>query len=157
MNVPWECLILETLNLGFKTVQLCCYLLNNLNAHSLLSFRKCIITQFWIPVVPVMLLVPPLGIKGKVVPVLFFFNWAPRQEGVLGEWTYSCTHSVTSVVDGSEWSASRYGRFTPKERTPNTHWIGGWMGPRTDQDAVVKRVIPSLAGNRTLEPWLSSP
>jgi hypothetical protein len=33
--------------------------------------------------------------KGKVVPVLFFpfFNWAPRREGVLGEWTYSSTHS----------------------------------------------------------------
>jgi hypothetical protein len=29
--------------------------------------------------------------KGKAVPV---FNWAPRHEGVLGEWRYSSTHSL---------------------------------------------------------------
>jgi hypothetical protein len=33
-----------------------------------------------------------------------------------------------------------------------THWIGGWMGPRAVLAAVVKRKIPSPAGNRTLEP-----
>jgi hypothetical protein len=47
---------------------------------------------------------------------------------------YSSTH-------GGEWSASRPGRFTPRERTPGTHWIG-WVGPRAVLDA----------GNRTLEP-----
>jgi hypothetical protein len=31
--------------------------------------------------------------KSKVVTVLFIFNWAPRHEGVLGEWMYSTTHS----------------------------------------------------------------
>jgi hypothetical protein len=31
--------------------------------------------------------------KGKVV-------WAPRHEGVLGEWRYSSTHSLTSALDG---------------------------------------------------------
>jgi len=30
----------------------------------------------------------------------------PRHEGVLGEWRYSSTHSLTSVLDGGEWSAS---------------------------------------------------
>jgi len=29
-----------------------------------------------------------------------FFNWAPRYEGVLGEWRYSSTHSLASVLDG---------------------------------------------------------
>jgi hypothetical protein len=38
--------------------------------------------------------------------------------------------------------------FTPRplypwERVPGTHWIGGWVGPRTVLDAVVKRKIPS--------------
>jgi hypothetical protein len=38
--------------------------------------------------------------------------------------------------------------FTPRplylrERAPGTHWIGGWVGPRTVLDAVVKRKIPS--------------
>jgi hypothetical protein len=31
---------------------------------------------------------------------------------------YSSTHSLTSALDGGEWSASRPGRFTPRERAP---------------------------------------
>jgi hypothetical protein len=56
---------------------------------------------------------------------------------------YSSTHSLTSALDGGEWSDSRPGRFTPRERAPGTHWIGGWVGPRVVLDAVVKRKIPS--------------
>jgi hypothetical protein len=70
------------------------------------------------------------------------FNWAPRHEGVLGEWRYISTHSLTSTLDGGEWSVSRPDRFTPKERAPGTNWIGGWVGHRAGMDAVVKR-IPS--------------
>jgi hypothetical protein len=29
-------------------------------------------------------------------------------------------------LDGGEWSASRPGRFTPRERAHGTHRIGGW-------------------------------
>jgi hypothetical protein len=58
---------------------------------------------------------------------LSFFNWATRHEGVLGEWRYSATHSLTSALDGGEWSASRPGRFTPREGAPVTRWIGGWV------------------------------
>jgi hypothetical protein len=56
---------------------------------------------------------------------------------------YSSTHSLNSVPDGAEWSASRPGRFTPREREPGTHYIGRWVGPRAVLDAVVKRKIPS--------------
>jgi hypothetical protein len=70
-------------------------------------------------------------------------NWAPRHEGVLGELRYSSTHSLTSAIDGGEWSASCPGRFTPRERSSGTHWIRGWVGPRAILDAVVKRKIPS--------------
>jgi hypothetical protein len=62
------------------------------------------------------------------------------------EWRYSSTHSLTSALDGGEWSASRPGRFIPKERTPGTRWIGGWVGPRAVLDAVMKRKIPSPHG-----------
>jgi hypothetical protein len=31
---------------------------------------------------------------------------------------YSSTHSLTSALDGGEWSASRPGRFTPWETAP---------------------------------------
>jgi hypothetical protein len=61
----------------------------------------------------------------------------------MGEWRYSSTHSLTSALDGGEWSASHPGRFTPRERAPGTHWIGGWVSPRAVLDAVVKGKIPS--------------
>jgi hypothetical protein len=54
-------------------------------------------------------------VKGKV-KLSLCFNWAPRHEGVLGERKYSSTHSLTSALDGSEWSASLPGRFTPREK-----------------------------------------
>jgi len=41
------------------------------------------------------------------------------------------------VLDRGEWSASHPGRFTPGERAPGTHWIGGWMGPRATLNVVV--------------------
>jgi hypothetical protein len=63
---------------------------------------------------------------------------------------YSSTYSLTSALDGGEWSSSRPVRFTPRERAPGTHWIGGWVGPRAVLDAVVKRKISSLH-------WQSNP
>jgi hypothetical protein len=50
---------------------------------------------------------------------------------------------LTSALDGDEWSTSRPGRFTPRERAPRTHWIGCWVGPRSVLDTVVKRKILS--------------
>jgi len=44
---------------------------------------------------------------------------------------------LTSALDGGEWSASRPGRFAPRERVPGTHWLGGWVGPRAVLDAVL--------------------
>jgi hypothetical protein len=43
------------------------------------------------------------------------FNWAPRHEGVLREWWFSSTHSLTSALDGGEWPASRPGPFTSRK------------------------------------------
>jgi hypothetical protein len=40
-----------------------------------------------------------------------------------------------------EWPASRPGRFTPRERASDPHWIGGWLGPRAALDSVEKRKI----------------
>jgi len=62
---------------------------------------------------------------------------------MLGEWRYSSTHSLTSALDGGEWSASCPGCFTHSKRAPGTHCIGGWVGPRASLDMVVKRKIPS--------------
>jgi len=49
--------------------------------------------------------------KGKVIPVLLTENHAMK------------AYSLTSALDGNEWSDSRPGRFTPRERAPGTHWI----------------------------------
>jgi hypothetical protein len=48
-------------------------------------------------------------------------------------------HSLISALDAGEWSASRLGRFTPREKAPGTHWIGGWVGSRAVLNALVKR------------------
>jgi len=41
-----------------------------------------------------------------------------------------------------EWSASRPGRFSPRERALGTHWIGDWVRPTAGLDTVAKK-IPS--------------
>jgi hypothetical protein len=41
---------------------------------------------------------------------------------------------LTSALVGGKWSASCPGRFTPEERAPGTHWIGGWVHPRAGLD-----------------------
>jgi hypothetical protein len=35
-------------------------------------------------------------------------------------------------------------RFTPGERTPGTHWIGGWVGHRAGLDAEARGKILCL-------------
>jgi hypothetical protein len=62
-------------------------------------------------------------------------------EGVLG--SGGIAPRIFWPRNGGEWSASRPGYFTPRERALGTHWIGGWVGPRAVLNAVVKRKIPS--------------
>jgi hypothetical protein len=50
---------------------------------------------------------------------------------------------LTSALVGSEWSASRPGRFIPGERAT---WIRGWVGPRTGLDDLEKRTFLPLSG-----------
>jgi hypothetical protein len=44
---------------------------------------------------------------------------------------------LPSALDVGEWSASRPGRFTLREKATGTHWIGGWVGPRAVLDIAV--------------------
>jgi len=46
------------------------------------------------------------------------------------------------ALDGGEWAAACPSCFTPRERVPGTHRIGGQVGSRADLEAV-KRKIPS--------------
>jgi hypothetical protein len=46
---------------------------------------------------------------------------SPVLKGVLGSGGIAPTHSLTSALDGGEWSTSHPGRFTVRERSPGTH------------------------------------
>jgi hypothetical protein len=48
---------------------------------------------------------------------------------------HSSSQSLTSALDAGEWSDSRPGRFTSRERAPGTHWLGGLVGPRAGLDS----------------------
>jgi hypothetical protein len=62
---------------------------------------------------------------------------------------------LTSALDGDEWSASHLSRFTPRERAPGTHWIGGWLVPRAILDTVVKRKIRSPCQESNPRTWIT--
>jgi hypothetical protein len=64
---------------------------------------------------------------------------------------------LSSALDGGEWSAPLPVRFTPSERAPGNHWIGGWVGPRAGLDAVVRKKFPVPAGTRTPDHPARSP
>jgi len=54
------------------------------------------------------------------------FNYAPRHEEVLYRGVDTQFHAfLTSALEGSEWSASRHGRFTSGVKDAGTHWTGG--------------------------------
>jgi hypothetical protein len=61
-------------------------------------------------------------------------------------WMYRSTFFLISALVGGEWSASRSGRFTPRERASDTHWIGGWVNPRADLNVLEKRKFLTLPG-----------
>jgi hypothetical protein len=61
----------------------------------------------------------------------------------------NCKSKAISVT------TSRPGRFTAGEKSPKMHWIGGWVGPRTDLDNVEKKeffTLPALAIPRSSSP-----
>jgi hypothetical protein len=53
---------------------------------------------------------------------------------------------LTSALVGGEWSTSIPGRFTPRERAPSTHCIGGWVDLRASLDDLEKRKFLTLPG-----------
>jgi hypothetical protein len=64
----------------------------------------------------------------------------------------SCSFKISAIY-GGEWSASRPGRFIPGERTPGTHWTGGWVGPIAGLDTEAGgKIISHLPG---IEPRLA--
>jgi hypothetical protein len=54
--------------------------------------------------------------------------------------------SLTSALAGGERSALCSGHFVPGEKTPDTHQIGDWVGPRVGLDDVENRKFFILTG-----------
>jgi hypothetical protein len=105
--------------------------------------KSCILSKHHNAVGIIILSIIDITIKVKVKLSLYFFNWAPCHKGILGSGGIAPHILLTLALDGGEWSASYPGHFTPRERAPGNHWIGGWVGPRAVLDALVKRKIPS--------------
>jgi hypothetical protein len=80
--------------------------------------------------------------KVKKVKVKLFLCFT-KHHAMKTYWGSEGTAPRILDIDGGEWSASRPGRFNPRERAPGTHWIEGWVGFRDVLDVVVKRKIPS--------------
>jgi hypothetical protein len=55
---------------------------------------------------------------------------------------------LTSALDGGEWSASCPGRFTPRERVPGTHWIGGSVSHYTHTDPYPSKIQHNITEYR---------
>jgi hypothetical protein len=78
-----------------------------------------------------------------------------------GERMYLSYSFTTSALDGGEWSASRPGRaLAPRERTPDTHCTGGWVGPRAGLDTEARGkslastgIEPRSSGRLVLSVW----
>jgi hypothetical protein len=91
---------------------------------------------------------PHVPLKRLKLKLFLCFNRAPRHEGVWGSGDKP-QRILDLDTDGGEWSVSRTGRFTPREKARRTHWIGGWVSPRAGLDAVVERKFPARVGTRT--------
>jgi len=78
------------------------------------------------------------------------FNSASHHEDALGEWRCMAPCILHLSARLRWWSASCPGCFTHGKISPDTHWIEGWVGPRTSPDMMARREIPSPC-------WESSP
>jgi hypothetical protein len=83
------------------------------------------------------ILTPALGLFQKRF-FLCLTNSALRPEDVWGSRGIAQPF-LTSALDWGQWSASHLFRFNTGKTAPGTHLTRGWVGPRADLDAVLKR------------------
>jgi hypothetical protein len=65
--------------------------------------------------------------------------WRRRRER-----KYSSYSFLTLALDGVSGQRHAWPRFTPGERTPGTHYTGGWVGPRAGLDTEARGKILCL-------------
>jgi hypothetical protein len=54
---------------------------------------------------------------------------------------------LTSALYEADFLVSRLGRIILEKIATGTHWMGGWVGPKSSLDAVGKLKISSHSGN----------
>jgi hypothetical protein len=72
----------------------------------------------------------------------------------MGECSRIAPPLLFSALDRGEWTISRPGCFTPRERAPDSHLKEGWLDPTAGVDAVEKKNLLPLPG---IELWPSNP
>jgi hypothetical protein len=80
-----------------------------------------------------------IWLKRKVKLSLCLVNLTTRHEDVWGSGGIAPPF-LALWLDGGEWPTSHPFRFTPTERAPDIHWIGGRVGPRAGLDAVNRKM-----------------
>jgi hypothetical protein len=91
--------------------------------------------------------------KVKVKLSLCFNQLSTMPWRLVREWMYRSMYSWSLPLPGGKWSASSPGRFTPGERAPFTHWVGGWVGPRAGLGDVERRKFLTLPRLELCENW----
>jgi hypothetical protein len=66
------------------------------------------------------------------------------------------TTCQTKLQIWNEWSPSQSGYSNPGERSCGTHWIGGWLDPKSSVDIMAEEELIFLPLPR-IEPQSSSP
>jgi len=86
-------------------------------------------------------------IEGKAHPITG--NESPE-----GEYRYSYTLSLTSVIGGSGWPMPHPDHYTPVKRS-GTHCAGGWVGSRAGLDGCRTSHPPLWFNSRIIQPLVS--
>jgi hypothetical protein len=84
-----------------------------------------------------------LHVIPDALPIKYIKHHATQTYGGVEVWLHTF---LISALHGGVWLASCAIHFIAKKRNPSKHWIGGWVVPIVDLDAVVKR-DSSLLGN----------
>jgi hypothetical protein len=88
----------------------------------------------------------PFMDKEEVKLSLCLINEAPGDEDVTGSEVIAPSF-LTSALDEGEWSASRPGRFIPRERAPDILYVERYVGPRAVWTLWSKEKSFDLVGN----------
>jgi len=119
------------------------------------SFQDCGDRHFaWTYLFSTIQLASTYGVLGKDARLQSSVWWwrkdevvsVPKQHSMKTYWGRGCTaQRFPNLGITWRWVASFTPRpLYPRDKSPHTHSIWGWMGPRTGRNTVAKRINPNL-------------